>query len=344
MDTHAYTDSLSQLQQWSRSEFDRLEAVFAQRKQAGFIRECHGDMHLRNLIWLDGAPRAFDCIEFNPQLRWIDVISEVAFLMMDLQDRQQPRLANRFINSYLEATGDYAGLAVLPYYLCYRAMVRAKVDALRLEQSNITAKEKAHATTEFESYIELASHYTTQDKPRLIIMRGMSASGKSTVSLQLLEAIPAIRIRSDVERKRLFNIAATDRASSDVDTGIYTREASLQTYARLLELAEVIIEAGFNVIVDAAFLKYEQRVGFQQKADKLGVPYVIVEVTAPDDVLRQRITSREKGVSDADLSILEHQLSSREVMHASELGSAITLDTSETIDYGALIQSIMSVH
>jgi predicted kinase len=142
----------------------------------------------------------------------------------------------------------------------------------------------------------------------------------------------------------LFNIAATDRASSDVDTGIYTREASLQTYARLLELAKVIIEAGFNIIVDAAFLKYEQRVDFQQKADELGVPYVIVEVTAPDDVLRQRITSREKGVSDADLSILEHQLSSREVMHASELGSAITLDTSETIDYGALIQSIMSVH
>jgi aminoglycoside phosphotransferase family enzyme/predicted kinase len=344
MDTHAYTDALTQLQQWSQSEFDRLKPVFVQRKQAGFIRECHGDMHLRNLIWLDGAPRAFDCIEFNPQLRWIDVISEVAFLMMDLQDRQQPRLANRFINSYLEATGDYAGLALLSYYLCYRAMVRAKVDALRLEQNNISADEKVHATAEFESYIELASHYTTQSRPRLIIMRGMSASGKSTVSQQLLEAMPAIRIRSDVERKRLFNIAAMDRASSDVDTGIYTRQASLQTYERLLELAQVIIEAGFNVIVDAAFLKYEQRVAFQKTAAELAIPYAIVEVTAPDDVLRQRITSRVKGVSDADLSILEHQLSNREELHESELNSAILQDTSEAIDYGALIQSIVSVH
>ncbi len=344
MDTHAYADALSQLQQWSQSEFTRLAPVFEQRKQAGFIRECHGDMHLRNLIWLDNAPRAFDCIEFNPQLRWIDVISEVAFLMMDLQDRQQSKLANRFINSYLEATGDYAGLALLPYYLCYRAMVRAKVDALRLEQNNISTDEKAHATAEFESYIELASHYTSESNPRLIIMRGMSASGKSTVSQQLLEAMPAIRIRSDVERKRLFNIAAMDRASSDVNTGIYTSQASLQTYARLLELAQVIIEAGFNVIVDAAFLKYEQRVAFQQAAAKLAVPYVIVEVTAPDDVLRQRITSRVKDVSDADLSILEHQLSNREDLHESELNSAITQDTSEAIDYGALIQSIASVH
>ena len=343
MDTHAYADSLSQLQQWSRTEFDRLEPVFVQRKQSGFIRECHGDMHLRNLIWLDGAPSAFDCIEFNPQLRWIDVISEVAFLMMDLQDRQQPRLANRFINTYLEATGDYAGLAVLPYYLCYRAMVRAKVDALRLEQNNISAEEKAHATTEFKSYIELARHYTSQSKPRLIIMRGMSASGKSTVSQQLLEAIPAIRIRSDVERKRLFNIAATDRASSDVYTGIYTREASLQTYERLLELAKLIIQAGFNVIVDAAFLKYEQRVDFQQTAAELGVPYAIVEVTAPDDLLRQRITSREKDVSDADLSILEHQLSNREDLHESELNCAVRQDTTEAIDYETLIQSIMSL-
>ena len=172
----------------------------------------------------------------------------------------------------------------------------------------------------------------------------MSASGKSTVSQKLLEAMPAIRIRSDVERKRLFNIAAADSASSDVDTGIYTREASLQTYAKLLELAKIIIEAGFNVIVDAAFLKYEQRVAFQQIAGELAVPYVIVEVTAPDDVLRQRITSREKGVSDADLSILEHQLTNLEDLYESELNCAVRQDTSEAIDYEVLIQSIMSVH
>ncbi|MDA3868351.1 MAG: AAA family ATPase, partial [Gammaproteobacteria bacterium] len=260
LDTTPYADALAALETWSECTFDELKPVFRQRKQNGFVRECHGDMHLRNMLWLESGPMAFDCIEFNAHLRWIDVISEVAFLIMDLQARKQPSLANRFLNSYLQLSGDYAGLGVLPFYLCYRAMVRAKVAALRLSQENIKADEKQNTLADFESYLRLAGNYTQPTSPKLIIMRGMSASGKSTVSQQLVDAMGLIRIRSDVERKRLFSVPLSEKSmneqtSDKIDAGIYSPQATQQTYAKLLELASQVIAAGYSVIVDAAFLK-----------------------------------------------------------------------------------------
>jgi len=344
IDTTPYASILSALEQWSQSEYERLAAVFDYRKQDGFIRECHGDMHLRNMLWLgpdsSGQPLAFDCIEFNAHLRWIDVISEVAFLVMDLQSRQQPRLANRFLNGYLEATGDYAGVAVLPFYLCYRALVRAKVDALRLEQKNLSPQERAQSLAEFRSYLELALTYISAAKPKLIIMRGMSASGKSTVSQQLLDAAGMIRIRSDVERKRLFDVAMGDHAAADIDAGMYTVQASQQTYAKLLELASKVLSAGYSVIVDAAFLKHEQRMPFQQLAERLDVSYIILEVTAPAEVLRQRIIARKNDVSDAGLAVLEHQLSSWQPLHETEKNNAVIVDTTEDLPVDLVIDAI----
>jgi aminoglycoside phosphotransferase family enzyme/predicted kinase len=347
IDTAPYTGALSSLEQWNQSAFERLAAVFDFRKQGGFVRECHGDMHLRNLLWLDtaegGRPLAFDCIEFNARLRWIDVISEVAFLVMDLQSRQQPltnRLANRFLNSYLEATGDYAGVAVLPFYLCYRALVRAKVDALRLEQKNLSTQERAQALVEFASYLELALTYIKPANPALIIMRGMSASGKSTVSQQLLDATGMIRIRSDVERKRLFAVAVSEHAAADIDAGIYAAQASRQTYAKLLELASKVIAAGYSVIVDAAFLQAEQRQPFLQFAENSGVPVFILEVTAPAELLRQRISTRKNDVSDAGLAVLEHQLANWQPLREEEKDKAIVLDTSSELQIDAVIDAI----
>jgi len=340
LDTGKYDETLTMLQSWSQSAFVKLKPVFEQRKHDGFIRECHGDMHLRNLLWLNGGPVAFDCIEFNSQLRWIDVISEVAFLVMDLQDRKQPQLANRFLNSYLQATGDYAGLAVLPFYLCYRALVRAKVNALRLEQKNITQQERVQAVADFESYLELAKVYTQQAIPKLIIMRGLSASGKSTVSQQLLDAMGLIRIRSDVERKRLFSIASSDKAANEIDQGIYSAQASQQTYAKLLELALQVVSAGYSVIIDAAFLKHEQRQPFQQLAERLRVGYLVLEVTAPPAVLRQRIVARKNDVSDADLAVLEHQLLHWMPLHEDELKTAISVNTEEALQLDSLIKVI----
>jgi aminoglycoside phosphotransferase family enzyme len=278
-----YRKLVDDIEQWSKSAFASLRSVLQQRKSAGFIRECHGDMHLRNIAWVNDQPVIFDCIEFNPNLRWIDVISEVAFLVMDLQDRQQAQLAQRFLNSYLEYSGDYAGVRVLCFYLVYRAMVRAKVEAIRAQQKGISKKEQTEAETGFFTYLELAQHYTRIDAPRLLITHGLSASGKSTLTQPLLEYLPAIRIRSDVERKRLFGIKADENRQADNKEGIYTPEATQTTYKKLIKLAEEIIDAGYSVIVDATFLKQDQRQPFQQLAG--AKPCVItIDTEAPFDI------------------------------------------------------------
>ena len=342
--TDCFADVLKSLQQWSEAEFVKLAVVFEHRKKNGFIRECHGDMHLRNLVWLNNKPVVFDCIEFNPAFRWIDVISDIAFLIMDLQDRKQTAFANRFLNSYLEVTGDYKGLSVIVFYLCYRAMVRAKVDALRLhqelEQKEIPTEEKDNLFSECKSYLDLAMTYTQQKTPRLIIMHGLSASGKSTVSQMLVDTTGSIRIRSDVERKRLFNLSPTDTAAAKMNAGLYSSQASEQTYNKLIELAEEILQAGFNVIVDAAFLKYAQRELFYTLAKKLNVAFKIINVIAPSAILRQRIIERSGDVSDADITVLEHQLVNKQALQENEMACVVTVDSTELVNIHAVVEEV----
>ena len=343
LDKDRFRDQLATLEDWSRTSFNALKTVFEQRKRDGFIRECHGDMHLRNLVWYNGVPLAFDCIEFNPALRWIDTISEVAFLVMDLQDRNQPELAQRFLNSYLENSGDYQGLQILDYYLVYRALVRAKVAAIRVAQPHIGQAEKQESEAEFLAYIELAQSYTRAKEARLIITRGLSASGKSTLTQPLLEQMGAIRIRSDIERKRLFGIQTDTDSREEIDKGIYSAEAGKKTYEKLWRLADILIEAGITVIVDAAFLRYQQRQLFRQLADKQQVPFIIIEFTASAGTLRQRIMARKHDVSDADLSVLEHQLATAKPVRDSELSSLVTVDTEAEFDAAGLIEKIVKV-
>jgi len=338
--TTKYDEQLAALEHWSRTAFEALTPVFKQRKRDGCIRECHGDMHLRNLVWFNDRPLAFDCLEFNPALRWIDTMSEVAFLVMDLQDRNQPVLAQRFLNRYLEQYGDYPGMRVLRFYLLYRALVRAKVDAIRAGQQDTSRAEKREAEDEFFAYLRLAQTYTRAVKPKLIITRGLSASGKSTLTQPLLESMGAIRIRSDVERKRLFGIAADADSKAGIDRGIYSVEAGIKTYDKLKQLSAAVLEAGFPVIVDAAFLKYEQRQPFMQLADKMQITFVIVEFTASADTLRQRIKARTADVSDADLSVLEHQLATTVPLHHSEFSHSITVDTEKDFDVDLLVKEI----
>ncbi len=327
-----YDRKLDALETWSRSTFEAMKPLFVQRKADGFIRECHGDMHLRNLVWFRGEPLAFDCLEFNPALRWIDTMSEIAFLVMDLQDRQQPELAQRFLNGYLERSGDYPGLRVLRFYLVYRALVRAKVDAIRASQPHVSERDKQQAENEFLAYLDLARAYTRVEPPVLIITRGLSASGKSTLTQPLLEQTGAIRIRSDVERKRLFGIDLDADSSAGIDQGIYTAEAGRRTYGELRSLAAAVIDAGTPVIVDAAFLQFEQREPFRQLALEKRVPFVILEFTATADTLRRRITARAHDVSDADLSVLEHQLETVKPLRDDELASVIRIDTEKPFD------------
>jgi aminoglycoside phosphotransferase family enzyme/predicted kinase len=326
------TGSLEALESWSRSQWHLLAPVFVERKALGFIRQCHGDLHLRNLAWIDDAPVAFDCIEFNPNLSRIDVLSDVAFLVMDLQDRGEQALASRFLNEYLQHTGDYLQLQVLPWYLTYRALVRAKVTAIRLSQPDLADVDPVRA--EFDAYLQLASSYASHPKSALLLTCGLSGSGKTTVTAPLLEKLGAIRIRSDVERKRLHGLRAEESGRAAPGGGIYDQQSSQQTYSRLLLLARHLLQAGFTVIVDATFLDRTQRQPFARLAVELDCNFLILALTAPADVLRQRVAARRGDASDADVAVLEAQLSRWRGLEPDE--RALTIDTSKAEEVSRL--------
>ena len=227
--------ALQRLAEWTEREFARRAPAFAARRDAGFVRECHGDLHLRNLLLLDGRIVPFDCIEFNAHFRWIDVMSEVAFLVMDLVDHGFATHAARFLDAYLEGTGDYAGLGCLRFYLVYRAMVRAKVAWMRGHQLPAGTPERGRAEGEFRDYLRLAERFVALERRALILTRGLSGSGKTVFSGLLVEEIGAIRVRSDVERKRLHGLAAAERTGAAVGGGIYGPDATRRTYARLAD-------------------------------------------------------------------------------------------------------------
>jgi len=334
---------INNLYSWSTKAAKELLTLFSHRKQDGFIRECHGDLHLRNMAWVKQKPVLFDCIEFDDNLTWIDVISEVAFLYMDLQEHNWYQLASRFLNRYLEKTGDYSGMQLLPFYLCYRAMVRAKIEYLRTTQLEQNSSAQAKAEVNFLRYLLLAESYTETKKPKLIITHGFSACGKTTISQQLLENVDAIRIRSDVERKRLFNRPVNENASADIGQTIYNSESNELTYDKLLSLANIILESGFSVIVDATFLLYCQRKRFQKLAKNKHVPYIILDITARPSSLRQRIKGRSRGASDATEDVLEYQFKNAQNIHDDEVRHVIVIDTEVDLDIKNIITELGSI-
>ncbi len=345
------TETLKQLdaiEQWGNDAFINLETAFRQRKQEGFIRECHGDLHLGNIILLHEKVIPFDCIEFNENLRWIDVLSEVAFLVMDLEDHQRPDLGRRFLNKYLELTGDYGNLNIYQFYKVYRAIVRAKVNALQLKQEAIPQSQINAIVKQCENYINLGSSYIIEQKPVLIIMHGFSGSGKSTVSQFLLEALPVIRIRSDVERKRLHKLRPEEKSQSEINKGIYNKETSAKTYDHLRRLTEDVLLSGKSVIVDGAFLQADQRKRFAQLAGILALPFRIIDCHAEHAILEQRITERQmfsNDASEASLEVLHHQRENHDPLTDEERANTFTIDSTEAMaiktatDYlNALIQ------
>ncbi|MGM0677739.1 AAA family ATPase [Ectothiorhodospira marina] len=326
------TDRLAQLDRveaWTLAQFEALRPLLLERKQRGFIRECHGDMHLGNMALVDDEPMLFDGIEFNPFMRWIDIISEVAFLTMDLKDRGASAHANRFLNIWLEHTGDYRGLRLLDFYQVYRAMVRAKVAVIRLGQDALAEDERDELTQECHTYLDLAEHFTQSRGKALFINHGFSGSGKTTLSQPLMEAIEAIRVRSDVERKRMAGIRPTERRSNGTHQGLYSPDLTERTYGRLGELATEVLEAGYPVIVDATFLKTAQRARFADLARTRGLPFRVLDYRADPEQLRAHIAERTQAgddASDADMSVVNHQLDSHEPLLPAE--PVITIDTS----------------
>ena len=326
---------LDSLQKWSDQIHNSLEGAISQRKHAGHVRECHGDLHLGNIALVNGELVIFDGIEFSEDLRWIDTISEIALLSIDLQHHHRPDYAHRFLNGYLETTGDYDGLALLPYYQAYRAMVRAKVAQIRLGQNNVSVEEADALTRAFAQYLAQAHSYTAPPNPLLIITRGLSGSGKTTVSQGLVEVRGAVRVRSDVERKRLFSIASQNKADLGMNQGMYDVESTQRTYAYLEERAEAILRAGYSVIVDATFLNREHRDSFRQLASSLNVSVRILDVCAEAHILRERIARRAQAgndASDANLAVLENQLRAYRPLDPDERCDAISVDGGAGLD------------
>jgi aminoglycoside phosphotransferase family enzyme/predicted kinase len=326
--------ALLALEEWTRREFESRQSALDSRLREGFVRECHGDLHLGNIAVIGGRPVPFDCIEFSDALRWIDVMSEAAFLFMDLVDRAHPRLAWRFLNRYLEWTGDYAGLEVFRFYLVYRALVRAKIHLLRSQQPGQPAAARSRLKLAFNSYVRLAERLSRPRPPALYITHGVSGSGKSTGTDGLVEQAGAVRVRSDIERKRIHGLDPLAASGSGIGTGIYTARATATTYARLAQLAQAALARGYPVVVDAAFLKRAEREAFRALARRSRVPFTIVSFETPEAVLRRRITQRAgRGgdASEADLAVLELQLAAREPPAAEEIPFTLKIDAARPV-------------
>jgi len=334
------SNMLDHLEIWTHSHAALLKKVIVYRKKNGFVRECHGDLHLRNMAWLENKPILFDCIEFNTDLRWIDVMSEVAFVLMDLHDRRLLELSTRFLNTYLQQTGDYSGLKVLRFYVVYRALVRSKVAALRAAQFAETGDAFDSCVDEVKEYLQLAHGFTHVSKPILLLMHGPSASGKSTVSEILMNQLGAIRLRSDVERKRLFQVAPDEPSENAFGAGIYSSQATCATYLRLLDLSERILRDGFSVIVDAKFQTKDERVAFINLAKSLSLDVRICHLNVSKETLMRRITQRKNDISDANETVLTKQLSHWQGLSDNELTIAINIDANDNYDLNAAIREL----
>jgi aminoglycoside phosphotransferase family enzyme/predicted kinase len=313
---------LEALAAWSRTEFARLEPLLAARKAAGRVRECHGDLHLGNLALIGGQVTLFDCIEFNEDFRWIDVASEIAFTFVDLLDHRQPGLASWFLNEWMSHSGDFEVVPLLRFYAAYRALVRAKVAAIRAGQDDADQRKA-------QDYVALAERIVAPPRPRLIITHGLSGCGKTVASTRLLLADPdaaTLRLRSDVERKRLFGLAPQDKSGSAVGGGIYRPDARRLTYQHLQTLAQQQLAAGWSTIVDATFLRRADRAAFQALAAAAGAEFSILAPHATPAQLRERILARgQKGhdASEATLAVLDRQMTLIEALDAHELGYKI---------------------
>ncbi len=322
---------LDHLDDWTHKRFAELTAVLEQRRDEGYVRECHGDMHRGNIALVDGEIRIFDGIEFSPALRWIDTASEIAFLIMDLEQADKQAHAQCFLNRYLERSGDYGALVVLDFYKVYRAMVRAKVLAIRLGQGDLDPAERAETHRRCSHYLQQAHTYTHARRANLLIACGLSGSGKSWLSERLRLVLPMIHLRSDLERKRLFGLHEMAQTESQLENGIYFPSATDWTYDRLYCLAESILDSGYDVLVDATFIARARRARFHALARAHGAGFAILFLDAPVEVLRERVARRlaqGRDASEANLAVLERQHAARECLDETEQRFAVTIDTS----------------
>ena len=324
-------DEITRLRRWLCQQAAALSGIWNERQHGGWVREGHGDLHLANALLLDDDVCLFDAIEFDPALRWIDVVDDAAFAAMDLMASGHRGLGFRFLDRWLELVGDYEGLPLWRYAMVYRALVRAHVSLLRLQQS-----QRLGGPT-YKDYIELALRLGGPgDRPGLLITHGLPGSGKSVVSGRLLERCGAIRCRSDVERKRMFDLAPLDDTRTlGTEHAPYGERATRQTYDRLMHIAQVALKADWSVIVDAAFLRRAERDRFASLARSLACSFTILDCQAPMPVLRQRVETRRAGkhdASEAGVEVLEQLVRCTEPLEEDEILHSIPVDTAAPWD------------
>ncbi|MEP3589146.1 MAG: AAA family ATPase [Marinobacter sp.] len=329
LDDKALLTQLDALEEWTRTTFERNRDLIAERRNNGLVRECHGDLHLANITVFNEQVTVFDCIEFNEPFRWIDVINDLAFLLMDLESRQESALANLVLNTYLEYRGDFEALALLPLYKAYRAMVRAKIALFTLGNPSLSDSEREGLMQNYRSYAQLTEDYGAIPNHYLLATTGLSASGKTCVSAAMSAELGLVRLRSDVERKRLHGLAPLDDSKSGLGTDLYSPEATEKTYKHLATLAGQLLSSGLSVIVDAASLKESERSLFAQVAENQGVPFALLHTEAPEDLRRDWVRKRKGDASEATEEMLDAQQTWFEPLTTDEKTYTIHLHTDQ---------------
>lgn len=315
-DCRQYTDRLfANCQHW----FDRR---IAQDK----IRECHGDVHLNNIAYWKHQLLLFDCIEFNEPFRFVDVMFDVAYIVRDLDSGDRSDLATLFLNTYLEQTGDWEGLQVLPFYVNRQAYVRAKIVSFLLDDPAVSTADKAWAQKTAAQFYQLAWRYCQPQQGQIILVSGLSGAGKSTTARTLAKQTGAIHLRSDAVRKHLGGIAVDDRG----DASLYTPEMHEKTYARLLELGLLLAESGYTVILDAKYDRQHYRQAAIDLAQSHQIPLQILFCDAPIEVRRDRVAKRTGDIADATVDLVPQQ--AFDLFTEVEQSYVQTLNTTEAIE------------
>lgn len=283
--------------------FATRQDLFQQRMEQDEIRACHGDLHLNNICYWQEQFLLFDCIEFNEPFRFVDVMFDIAYIIMDLTVQGRRDLAAIFLNHYVEQTGDWAGLQVLPLYVSRQSYVRAKVTSFLLGEPSLAAEAKRATSDKAAKYYTLAWSYLQPQQGRLLLMSGLSGSGKSTVARELSRQLGAVHIRSDAVRKHLAGMPLNQRG----DDALYTPEMTQQTYERLVDLGILLARQGNTVILDAKFDREATRQIAIAQAQAAALPLTIVHCEAPFAVLKQRVQQRTGDIADANLAVLDKQ-------------------------------------